>query len=363
MTTGPKKSWLAVHLYYNEPWEEFLTKALEPYINSVIRSGVAEQYFFIRYWDRGPHIRLRFKGDTTVFEQIFRPNLLEHFENYFEDKPSKRTDPHYPENFPEELKWLPNNSVHFFNYEPEVERYGGITGVQIAEEHFHASSDAVLSKIKEKGLNWTYDDAMGTAIRLHLSFIFTMGLDLNSAVSFFRMIFYNWLPRSFRVYSKGLSREDYHKLSHETIESFSKAYELQKPGLISFHQNLWEGLLENIELEDDILNSWIQRNLSLRDKLNFANSNNQLVKIPSTYKLSAYHDQNLNPEQKLHWNLLADYIHMTNNRLGILNRDEGYLGFLMMKSLRALQADPSNATGEIDLNVKNIERMILDELF
>ena len=29
----------------------------------------------------------------------------------------------------------------------------------------------------------------------------------------------------------------------------------------------------------------------------------------------------------------ADYLHLTNNRLGVLNRDEGYLAYLMMRSM------------------------------
>ncbi len=362
MTTSPKNNWLAAHLYYNEPWEEFLTKAVEPYITSVMRAGVAEQYFFIRYWDRGPHIRLRFKADEAVIEQLFRPNLLEHFENYFEDKPSKRTDPNYPINFPDDFKWLPNNSVQFFNYEPEVDRYGGPIGVKIAEEHFQISSDITLNYIKGKGLKWTYDDALGVAVKLHLSFVFVMGLDLNEAVSFFRMIFYNWLPRSFRFYSKGLSKEDYRKLSYETIDSFSRSYEMQKAALIPFHQSLWNGLEAGSDFEEDNMNVWIAKNKIIKNKLDQAASLNQLLPRDSTFQLPAKVAQTLNPQQELYWNLFADFVHMTNNRLGILNKDEGYLGFLIMQSLLALtnQTDSQNGNNFAE---KNFEQKILDELF
>lgn len=364
MAEGQKNIWLAAHLYYNEPWEEFLTKAVEPYVVSAIRTGVVDQYFFIRYWDRGPHIRLRFKGNAEIIEQIFRPNLLEHFENYFEDKPSKRTNPNYPVNFPEEFKWLPNNSVQFFNYEPELERYGGTVGVQIAEEHFQISSDAALANIKERSFKWTYEDAMGAAIKLHLSFIFTMGFDLKSAVSFFRMVFYNWLPRSFRFFTKGLSREEYRKMSRETIDDFTRAFEMQKSALIPFHQSLWEGLEEKSEFEEETLNTWVQKNQGIKSKLDQAMQNKQLTTRSNRYQLPAGAAQNIHPDDELLWNFYADYLHMTNNRLGILNKDEGYLGFLIMESLKALYSGQNSTALEVDfLASKSFEKMMLDELF
>jgi len=36
------------------------------------------------------------------------------------------------------------------------------------------------------------------------------------------------------------------------------------------------------------------------------------------------------------WMHMADYMHMTNNRLGILNRDESYMAFLLTESLQRI---------------------------
>ena len=184
MPNGSPYTWLAAHLYYNEPWEEFLTKGVEPYIRTLMRTGIASQYFFIRYWDRGPHLRLRFKADRTIIDQLLRPNLQEHFEHYFESRPSQRTEPHYPPDFPEQYKWLPNNTLQWLPYEPEYERYGGSIGMAIAERQFQASSDIALNSIRQKGFKWTYDDALGTAVKLHLSFAHTLGLNLEEVAVF-----------------------------------------------------------------------------------------------------------------------------------------------------------------------------------
>ncbi|MEM6967336.1 MAG: thiopeptide-type bacteriocin biosynthesis protein, partial [Bacteroidota bacterium] len=143
---NPKKNdtWLSVHLYYNEPWEEFLQKALEPYVNTAVQTGIAQQYFFIRYWENGPHIRLRMKGEEEMINTILKPNLEEHFTHYFESKPSRRTEPQYPPNFSETLKWFLNNSISYNEYQPEVGRFGGKLGIQIAEKQFMISSKVVL---------------------------------------------------------------------------------------------------------------------------------------------------------------------------------------------------------------------------
>jgi hypothetical protein len=46
----------------------------------------------------------------------------------------------------------------------------------------------------------------------------------------------------------------------------------------------------------------------------------------------------ISEEQQQLWPIFESYVHMTNNRLGILNRDESYLGYLMQQSLTALSA-------------------------
>ena len=40
------KTWLATYLYYAEPWEEFLTDAVKPFVESVLENNLAEQFFF-----------------------------------------------------------------------------------------------------------------------------------------------------------------------------------------------------------------------------------------------------------------------------------------------------------------------------
>jgi len=335
MTGVLNSQWLSAYLYYNEPWETFLVEAVEPYIKTVMQTGVADQYFFIRYWDRGPHIRLRFKAETKIINEILRPNLEEHFLGYFDSKPSQRTEPNYPLSFPDEYKWLPNNSVVFCDYEPEVNRYGGLAGVKIAELQFQVSADITLQSIKHRLLEWSYDDALGVAIKLHLGFAFAMGMDLSEAASFFHFLYHNWLPRSFRYYHKKLSREEYLQQANELTDAFAQSFELQKEQLIPFHLAMWEALATQSEFEEEALNTWLSVNQSIKLQLDKASLEGQLEERAPEEQYSLVNNAVLEEDQQLLWSIYGDYFHMTNNRLGILNRDEGFLAYLMMGSLQA----------------------------
>ena len=83
-----------------------------------------------------------------MINSILKPNLEEHFNHYFESKPSRRVEPNYPPNFSEDLKWYPNNTLKYSDYEPEFGRYGGSVGIALSEKQFLISSQTVLEFIK-----------------------------------------------------------------------------------------------------------------------------------------------------------------------------------------------------------------------
>ncbi len=341
-------TWLSVYLFYNEPWEEFLQKAIEPYVNTAIQTGIAQQYFFIRYWENGPHIRLRLKGEVDMVTTILKPNLEEHFTNYFESMPSRRIEPQYPASFSEALKWLPNNSIHYKNYEPELDRYGGNVGVLLSEEQFMISSQTVLDLIKQKGRSWSYDDAMGVAIKLHLSFIHTAGLDIQSAIEFFEFFAKNWLPYTFKKVQREVDKDDFQHQSNLSIQAFEESFATQKEALIPFHAVLWNALEDGDSFEENILNHWVAKNKDITKRVFQAFEENILTKRPPEYK---YKITPKDPQQnELVWSIFADYIHLTNNRLGIHNKDESYLSFMIMRCLQEIKKN-KNSNIEEELTV------------
>jgi len=325
------KTWLAAHLYYAEPWEEFLINAVKPYVDTVLEKKLAEQFFFVRYWERGPHIRLRFKGKKHILDQKTKPQLESFFLNYFKKNSSRRNEPERTRKLTEEQSWFPNNSLQFIPYEPEVERYGGPVGILISEKQFEVSSRAVLSIIKESN-NWDYDRALGAAIQLHLSFAFSLGMDLTETTQFYSHIFKIWFSHAYGA-EPNISAEESKKSQDLALKAFDENFSRQKSILIPYHEKLLNAFEDNTEFEQAWLNSWLQEMTIVGNELRDAQKKRQLI-IPDWFNPSP--EINVPEANQKLWPILESYVHMTNNRLGILNRDEAYLGYLIKRSLEHL---------------------------
>ena len=355
-------SWLSVHIYYNEPWERLLSEVLLPYVEILERMGILESYFFVRYWVRGPHIRLRLLASTELIEKMLRQNLEEHFQNYFESVPSMRQEPHYPAGVEAAQKWLPNNTLQYVTYEQEYARYGGERGMAIAEQQFALSSRVVLKMISPQWHEWSYDDAMGGAIRLHLCFLAAAGMQCEEMISFLSFYYENWLGHSFGeslalnsgVRLRSVRDSDWVKnAAQKTRQRFEDAYQVQKENLLSFHRVLYRALDSGgDDFAEKYMREWIQGSRELLGALSQAKRNKHLDERSTDF---AYQSQGYKYYDSL-WEHYADYIHMTNNRLGIHNRDESYLSFLMMRALQdmgELSEGEEGISGEWDKPEKN----------
>jgi len=328
MENNNDKIWLAAYLYYGQPWEEFLAKAVKPIVEEIMNKKWAEQFFFIRYWEKGPHIRLRFKGDSELLESSVKPLITSHFEKFFKENPSERTEP--GQELSEENKWYPNNSIQFIEYEPEVERYAGPKGIKVAEKQFMASSKATLEIINNELKDWDYNRALGTAIQKHLAFAYAMDMNLDEATLFFSRFFENWLPRAYYFFEQNISKEELDKRKEETLNAFKINFDNQKEAILPFCQTAWDAFGANEEFDTEWLNNWIEDIKEVRQNLNELHQEGELV-TPKWYRI----DDNspAAKEQQELWAIYDSYIHMINNRLGIMNRDEGYLAYLLRESL------------------------------
>lgn len=329
------KKWLAAYLYYAEPWETILVDALKPFAENILQQGLADQYFFIRYWERGPHIRLRFKGDFTILENEVKPQLIQHFENYFASNPSKRQEPKWLDDTPEDSKWYPNNSIQFIEYEPETERYGGEYGLKIAEQQFQASSKAILEVTKDSLESWDYSRALGAAIQLHLGFGYALGMKLDEMAAFFNRFFENWLSRAYYFFEKDISEDELEKRKKETLIAFENNFKEQKEALLPFFKTVWQALNEGQEFEQEWLNQWVVDMTEVGKELKKIQKEGKL--IPSKWYMKKT-DNNFSLQQQQRWSIYDSYVHMINNRLGIKNRDEAYLGYLIIESVKVLQS-------------------------
>ena len=325
------KTWLAAHLFYAEPWEEFLIDAVKPFVQSILADKFAEQFFFIRYWERGPHIRLRFYGETKILNSKLKPAIAACFSDYFRKQPSRREEPDWIKKLPREQRWFSNNSVQFIPYEPEIERYGGPVGLQIAEKQFEASSRAVLDILKENK-PWSYDRALGAAIQLHLAFASGLHMDLTESKAFYSHVFQNWLARSYSYHSK-MNEVELKSKRDTTLKAFEENFVTQQPTLVPYIKTVWQALEHHVAFQQTWLNRWRNKTSTVYDQL--CNSQNQQKLTYPDWLEPNRELKGLKKEPKL-WFILGSCIHMTNNRLGILNRDEAYLGYLIKSCLESI---------------------------
>jgi len=117
----PGDGWVFLKLYTERDLEDhFVATVLRPFASDVLADGAAGDWFFIRYADPSPHLRLRFSGNSDRIVSDCLPRCA---------------------------RWaaeLVKNSVIdryvVDTYEREIERYGGLEGVLCAERLFAADS-------------------------------------------------------------------------------------------------------------------------------------------------------------------------------------------------------------------------------
>ena len=117
--------WLFLKLYVGRDLQDgLLVGSLRAFARDMLTAGFAEDWFFLRYSDPDPHLRLRFRGDPQVLLGKLLPALCEYCTSLITHGPC--------------LKYS------FDTYDREIERYGGMEGIELAESLFCADSRSVV---------------------------------------------------------------------------------------------------------------------------------------------------------------------------------------------------------------------------
>jgi hypothetical protein len=136
----PGSEWLYAKLYAGPATlDQVLSDVVRPVVESVMRAGAADRWFFSRYCDPHWHLRLRFHGEPVHLQQVVLPVLQAATAALLTDGRLWR--------------------LQFDTYEREVERYGGPQGIELAERFFQVDSEAVLALV-----TLTRGDARGACV-------------------------------------------------------------------------------------------------------------------------------------------------------------------------------------------------------
>ncbi|MGW6530847.1 lantibiotic dehydratase [Streptomyces venezuelae] len=130
--TPPGGPWLYASLYSSaERQDELLTGPLHRFLSELPTppdgTGGVDRWFFIRYADPDPHLRLRLHGDPSLLNGVLLPRLHDLAQQLAADGLAR--------------------GLRLDSYSPETERYGGPTLLGAAEEVFHADSQLVLERL------------------------------------------------------------------------------------------------------------------------------------------------------------------------------------------------------------------------
>lgn len=268
------QNWLSYHFYPLETTDIFLTRAVRPFLEQYIWPVAGTRAFFIRYDDeKGPHVRLRLRGETAWLQETLVPAL----EGWFADRGERIAE----------------------EYVPEIARFGGAEAMPWAEEYFHVSTRVVLDRLQRPA--YVYGDALFDVLRMHTMTVFAAGLDREKAAWYFERLCEQWIPLFFQP-AEGESAEALQVALKTTFETNAAG---QASHIRATIGKLWEALgKEKFDTKQPEWVRWFR--------------GNQLI-------LKEFGD-NLD-------RALPSLLHLNSNRLGVSNQDEAYLMYVLSKSL------------------------------
>ncbi len=298
-------NWLSFHLHCApDAWDELLVKGVIPFIQ---KEENIMQFFYIRYMEDGPHIRLRLRVEGQG--EGIRESIKEYFLNYFKNNISilENINP----------IWKNNNAIYEIPYQAETARFGGAYGMKICEQFFDASSVLALT-VLENGLGEAYEQKLGKAVQFHICFALCAGLDNAEASLFFNYIYETWVSTI--------------EGSLEEVKAFVEFFEAQaseqKKALAPFIKNLRNAIQNNYEINPPFFQDWMLACQELDKEIRAIQKEGKLkdssLPMPRPEGMEASLHQRLNIYQHL--------LHLLNNRLGIANRDEAFLAYILKKS-------------------------------
>ncbi|GAA0550977.1 thiopeptide-type bacteriocin biosynthesis protein [Chitinophaga japonensis] len=287
--------WLSAHLFYAGHPHVLLNQLVTPLLQS---SGL--NAFFIRYWDGGPHIRLRIHVKAAAVQTV---KALQEAaaRSFFAQHPSQRDDTQY-----RSRPLLPNDTLQYIPYQPETERYGNAQSIGWAEQQFIASSRYVLQHIHDTP-DWDNSVALLHAIRLNMALLYALREEEASALDICRHFIQGWLPRLYGHTKDAQAKEQhYMQMLHDRFAVYA-------PALTAATFQLWR------EMEQDNAEPHLQT---------FIAHNREIF---CQYRALGFTASELRP-------IIGSFMHMGHNRLGISNLDEAYIMFFTLKCMEHIYA-------------------------
>jgi thiopeptide-type bacteriocin biosynthesis protein len=314
--------WVSVHLYYHDALNDLLRCAVRPLVGELATVGLIDGFFFVRYWQGGPHVRLRVLLHDQVETRPVERLIDKRVGRFFARCPSRAVV--RSEDYLRTAGWLarhefgsgpttidpttidratveplqPSNTLRYVTYVPEEDRLGGPAGVAAFEPHFMDSSTLALELI---AANPSEQRRTGRALAMMLLAAAVVIPDLGRLVRYFQLSYRDWAAR--------------HPAGSAHYETgWQQSYDRQRAQLGDLVRRLVDQAQSGAGYHLDAVSSrWVTSVSSLADRLTEA----RLAIGP----------------------LLFQCLHKHNNRLGIRITEETYLLFLLQRTLTEIAGE------------------------
>ncbi|MFE3460946.1 thiopeptide-type bacteriocin biosynthesis protein [Nocardiopsis aegyptia] len=146
------RTWSAVYVHLHRDRsriDAFLLDHVAPHAEELVSDGRAKAWFFLRYWDGGPHLRVRFLDADPAAVRDFSERVREAAARTSEEAVDLDRDAYYAR-LPQadRDRWHRDGDVVDAVYEPETERYGGPEALELCEDFFTVSTGIALAVLR-----------------------------------------------------------------------------------------------------------------------------------------------------------------------------------------------------------------------
>lgn len=299
---GAAECWLSAHLYfegqlYGCEGDRVISAVVEPFVEGARQAAWISRFFFVRFGEDGPHIRLRLRGSREALEDAVRPGLMNHVRTAW--------------------PWPGQNGasagrLQWTRYEPELARYGGEGAIDLAEACFESSSRLAFVMTRKLDAD-VRASRLGKGLLAMLVLVHAFTPDRGRAALFAR------LYRS--RYLRALAREEGRDVPWR--EAFDAGYERQAGMLRDVTSEVWDRLAAGEPLLSE-LDAFRADLTSVREGLE---------RRCAAGRVRTHEEARSSFEQAVSW-IAPSFVHMMNNRVGVNLAEETYLAHLIARSLQ-----------------------------
>ena len=316
-----KSTWLSLHVFLSDSalCVRFINEWLSAETRRLQMQGSLLGWFFIRYWEGGPHLRLRFKLSDDAVATKLQADLTQAAQAYINPSPVTREAYYSAHAFdgealdPKSLSWYDEGTVAVIDYQQEWVRYGGQAAMTVSEQLFQVSSEITLALARHP--NRTLEQHLASALGLMVASAQALSSDRQHNEHFFNRYAEFW--RSYNDDAVLAERQALAQpLAPVRARLSAVMQQLQPDVATKSPERVWWQALQRAQSQ------W--RSLYEQGVL-ISPLSGEVVRDEAAFQVATQL-------------ILSSQIHMMNNRLGIIPAQECYLARLLSGALQGVAA-------------------------